>query len=97
MLQVEILHQAEVELWDTAKYYESKSLGLGVDFLNEMEEAILFIQEAPLRQPESGDHTRRVLTKRFPYQVIYTIHDKKIWIVAFSNQRQEPEYWKTRI
>jgi hypothetical protein len=55
MLQVEILHQAEVELWDTAKYYESKSLGLGVDFLNEMEEAILFIQEAPLRQPESSD------------------------------------------
>jgi toxin ParE1/3/4 len=97
MLQVEILHQAEIELWDTAKYYENKSLDLGVDFLNEMEEAIRFIREAPLRQSENDDRTRRVLTKRFPYQVIYTIHDKKIWIVAFSNQRQEPEYWKNRI
>ncbi len=52
MLPVTILHQAELELWDTAKYYESKSASLGADFLAEMEEAVLFIQEAPFRQAE---------------------------------------------
>jgi hypothetical protein len=97
MLNVEILHQAEFELWDTATYYESRSSGLGTDFLNEMQEAVLSIQKAPLRQSERDDHTRRILTKRFPYQIIYTIHDQIIWIVAFSNQRQKPDYWQNRI
>ena len=97
MLPSTILREAEVELWDTAKYYESKSSGLGVDFLDEMEKAVQFIQEDPLRQAEREDYTRRLLTKRFPYQVIYTIHDGRIWIVAFSSQRQEPGYWADRI
>lgn len=97
MLPLEILHQAEIELRDTAIYYESKSCGLGVDFLIEMEEAVQSIQEAPFRQPEREDQTRRLLTKRFPYQVIYIIHNEKIWIVAFSNQRQKPDYWQDRI
>jgi plasmid stabilization system protein ParE len=97
VLSLEILHQAEIELRDAASYYESKNFGLGVDFVIEMEEAVQSIQEAPLRQPEREDHTRRLLTKRFPYQVIYTVHDEKIWIVAFSNQRQQPSYWQDRI
>ncbi|MDF7800377.1 type II toxin-antitoxin system RelE/ParE family toxin [Pontiellaceae bacterium B1224] len=97
MLPLEILHPAEIELRDAAKYYESKSCGLGADFLIEMEEAVQFIQEEPLRQPEREDHTRRVLTKRFPYQVIYTIHEEKIWVVAFSNQRQKTGYRQNRI
>ncbi|MBN2684836.1 MAG: type II toxin-antitoxin system RelE/ParE family toxin [Pontiellaceae bacterium] len=97
MLRVEVLHQAEIELWDTANYYENKSIGLGTDFLDEIQEAVKNIQEAPLRQPERDDQTRRLLTKRFPYQVVYTIHNETIWIVAFSNQRQEPGYWHDRI
>lgn len=97
MLSVTLLHQAEVELWDTAKYYESKSSGLGIDFLDEMKEGVRSIREAPLRQPERKDFTRRLLTKRFPYEIVYTVHDERVWIVAFSNQRQKPGYWQNRM
>ena len=97
ILPVTLLLQAEVELWDTAEYYESKSSGLGIDFLDEMKGGVQSIREAPLRQPERKDLTRRLLTKRFPYEIVYTIHDERVWIVAFSNQRQKPKYWKNRI
>jgi toxin ParE1/3/4 len=97
MLTVQILQQAEAELFDAATYYVGKSPGLGSDFLDEMEEAIEAIQEAPFRQPERDDRTRRFLTKRFPYQIIYTIYAETIWIIAFSNQRQRPAYWRDRI
>ncbi len=41
MSDILILREAEVELWTTVAYYESKALGLGLDFENEIECEIL--------------------------------------------------------
>ena len=94
ILPIIILHEAELELQEIVEYYESKSPGLGMDFADEMKKTIQLIQQSPERQPLQNDQTRRILTNRFPYQIIYTMFENEIWIIAFANQRRKPGYWK---
>jgi len=91
-----ILHEAELELQETIEYYDSKSSGLGMDFADEMRKAVQIIQQYPERQALQNDKTRRILTNRFPYQIIYTMFQNEIWIIAFANQRRKPGYWEKR-
>jgi hypothetical protein len=41
-------------------------------------------------------NTRRCLTRRFPYGIIYQTTDKEIFIIAVMQLNKEPEYWKGR-
>ena len=91
-----ILHEAELELQEIVEYYENKSSGLGMDFADEMRKTIQIIQQSPERQALQNDQTRRILTNRFPYQIIYTVFKDEIWIIAFANQRRTPGYWRKR-
>ena len=62
--------EAAKELMSSIQYYEEKSAGLGAEFLDEIEEAIA----QALSHPQSGslltDNDRRILLKRFPYEII---------------------------
>ena len=51
--------------------------------------------------PESGAAylfgTRRLLLRPLPYQLIYTIQDGVVRIIAFAHTSQEPAYWADRL
>jgi hypothetical protein len=70
MTATSILHEAELELSDAVEYYESRSLGLGLDFQAEVEASVLAIAAAPGRWPIREDGTRWCLTHRFPCVVV---------------------------
>ncbi len=59
--------EAAKELTSSIQYYEDKSIGLGAEFLDEVEEAIA----QAIAHPQSGSlltkHDRRILLDRFPY------------------------------
>ena len=97
MTTATILHEAEVELWEAVAYYEDKAAGLGVDFAAEIERSIQAICEAPERWPVRQDDTRRCLIRRFPFLVVYTYHNDRIWIIAFAQCKRRPEYWADRV
>ena len=40
--------------------------------------------------------TRRCLTNRFPFGIVYTLKDGTIVIVAVMHLNREPDYWKKR-
>ena len=97
MTSVTILHEAEVELWDAAEFYESKCAGLGLDFVEEAKTAVDIIQQFPRRWPLRKDGTRRYLLHRFPSLAIYVYRDDRVWIVAFAHCRRRPGYWSGRM
>lgn len=92
-----ILHEAEVELWDAVAYYEDKSPGLGLDFEAEVERSVDSIKRFPERWPLREDGTRRYLTHRFPYLVVYIYFEVQIWIISIAHCRRKPGYWSDRI
>lgn len=97
MTQVTILHEAEVELWEAVAYYEDKAAGLGLDFEAEFERSVQAISQSPERWALREDGTRRYLTHRFPFLVVYTYHHDHIWVIAFAHCKRRPEYWTGRV
>ncbi|HBA26096.1 MAG TPA: type II toxin-antitoxin system RelE/ParE family toxin [Nitrospinae bacterium] len=93
-----IIHEdAEKELWHATDYYEDKVVGLGLDFENEIQKALISIQENPKRYIETEYRVRKYLLQKFPYFVYYIEFEEYIWIVAFAHTSRKPFYWEKRI
>ena len=88
---------ADAEITEAARYYESREPGLGSDLLGEVERAfdqILTTTEACQR---IGRRVRRKSLWRFPYNLIYAVYPERIRIVAFAHQKRRPFYWRKRL
>jgi hypothetical protein len=85
-----------LEVSEGYHWYESKSIGLGEDFLDELDSAFNLILELPDTWPVLSNDFRRYLLKRFPYGIIYKINENRIFIVAVMHLSREPYYWRKR-
>ena len=87
---------AEEEMTEAAMFYENQSVGLGADFLDDVERTIRNI----LMNPQSGiplnTGLQRVLTRRFPFSIIYHIEANEVLVVAVAHQKRKPGYWRDR-
>jgi hypothetical protein len=88
---------ARLEFLEAIAYYEECRKGLGLDFSREVYLSISRVVQFPLAWSEFSEDTRRCLTKRFPYGLIYQIVDEEILIVAVTQLNREPGYWKGRM
>ncbi len=91
------LSAAEAELFEAAAYYEMQSQNLGENFLEIIEAAVAEIVEFPRTWPEIENGIHRRLIRRFPYSILYGIHDNEVVIVAIMHQKQKPRYWAERL
>ena len=97
MKQIIVLSEAELELWQAVDYYESRCVGLGLDFEHEVGRAFIDIQDAPERWPVRKNGTRCCLLNRFPYTVYYMELQDVIWVVAIAHMSRKPYYWRDRL
>jgi hypothetical protein len=88
---------AEKELDKAVRYYEKCSSGLGLEFAEEVYAAISRIIAYPNAWTKISKNTRRCLTNRFPFGLIFQIKDSTLRIIAVANLNRKPEYWKKRI
>jgi plasmid stabilization system protein ParE len=94
---VVFLEAAQAELDEAIDFYEARREGLGREFAAEVKRTIERIVDSPRGWPKSSKHTRRCLTKRFPYGIIYQVHRGEIRIVAVTHLHRRPGYWRDRI
>lgn len=97
MKPVEYHPSALEELIQAAEYYESKVVGLGQRFLDEIEHCVADIAESPGRWPYFLLNARRRLLDRFPYMLVYLDEMDRIYILATMHQKRRPGYWKKRL
>ncbi len=98
-MKVDFLIPARMEFYEAVVFYNIQKHGLGEDFTEEVEDTIERIKENPeawSRLP-SSNRTRRCLTNRFPYGIIYQIRENTILIVAVMHQRRHPRSWQSRL
>lgn len=88
--------EAEAELTEAARYYESQSPGLGTAFLLAVEESTAKILINPQAFPPVSIEVRRKLLERFPYGVLYVIEPDRIRILAVAHLKRRPGYWRRR-
>ena len=88
---------AESELIEAARYYESCIPTLGVQFLNEADQAASSILESPERWRIIEQDIRSYLMPRFPYAIYYRVLPDHIRILAFKHHSRHPDYWRDRL
>lgn len=87
---------AEIEFSDAVDFYERQQPGLGRRLFEEVQTAVRQICEHPLAWEQMDSQTRRCLTNRFPYGVLYRIKKDHIRIIAVMHLRRKPDCWKAR-
>jgi len=96
-----ISEEAEAEATDASRWYDVRRPGLGAEFLAALDEALERIETNPSlgsRPPGvSGDDVRRVIMRRFPYDVVYIELPDRIQVLAVAHERRRPGYWMGRI
>jgi toxin ParE1/3/4 len=88
--------EAKVEFLAAIDYYESVNDGLGFDFSIEISSTIQNIVDHPTAWPVLKDDVRRCLVNRFPYGVLYSVEENRIYILSVMHLHRDPDYWKER-
>lgn len=89
---------ASAEHLDQVAFYESRLPGLGADYLAEFDALMVRVCHSPDTFPQVGQtQICKVGMRRFPFHVIYMVHDAHVHILAIAHQRRRPSYWVERI
>jgi toxin ParE1/3/4 len=72
--------RAEVDLREVRRWYESKRIGLGAEWLEEVRRAIKVLEERPQSCGDYYRGFRRLLMHRFPYKLFYRIEGNTVLI-----------------
>jgi len=101
-LTFRVLTAAELEIIESAVWYDEQRANLGDEFLPELAGAFALIRTDPLlfgrlEQFAGRDDGRRCLVNRFPYIVIDRYRPEETLVVAVSHVRRKPLYWLERM
>ena len=88
--------EAEAELEEAYLWYEQQIVGLGSQFLLSVDAVINTIRRNPLRYPVVYKDIHRALTRRFPYQIFFTVDDTYVVIIAVFHGMRDPSVWQSR-
>ena len=85
--------QARSELQEAANYYGLESPALRVGFLDAVDAGLAQLLSHPESAPVVRGTVRRMLLRRFPYSLLYTLRPGEIRILAVMHQSRRPFYW----
>ena len=95
-MKIEILEEAEQDLIDGYRFYESQESGVGEYFLDSIFSDIDSLQlYAGIHAKYFGYH--RLLSKRFPFAIYYRIQLDAVRIYAVLDCRQNPAKIQKRL
>jgi toxin ParE1/3/4 len=82
--------EASHDAMSAARWYENRLGGLGIRFLNELDEAINAIDQHPLRYPVYHRDIRKLRLERFPYAAFYAARDGRIVVLGVLHLHRNP-------
>ena len=96
-MRIRFLAIARDEFSNAVSYYDSQKEGLGDEFADEVWRTISRIVNHPFAWQAISVRTRRCLTNRFPYGVIYQVRPNLILVIAVMHLHRHPDSWRGRV
>jgi len=96
MMTFDFHPEARAEYLASIAYYEDERVGLGSEFVQDVEAAIQMILAYPSAFPVMGADVRRCMLRRFPYGILYATLDERILVIAVAHAKRPPGYWQSR-
>ena len=81
--------RAEADLREAKRYYDEQRPGLGEELLTRVREAIDYLEEHAERRPIYYRDFRRILTRRFPYKIFYTIEAERVIVFRVLHVKRD--------
>ena len=88
---------AEADIAEAALWYESRSLGLGGEFVRAVDVCLAEIRRSPESFPQIYKTTRRAPLRRFPYAVYFVSSAIAIRVLACMHVKRDPRRWQRRV
>lgn len=94
--------EAADELAAAAARYELESPGLGLALIAAVREEFSRLQQFPRvgtlvpKIPKKLSVRRRLLTRRFPFGIVYMDLDPELVVIAIAHTSRKPGYWRSR-
>ena len=87
---------AVTELEDARLWYEARRPGLGDDFVDCIDLALLRVASEPLAHARVHGDIRRVLVRRFPYAIFHIAESDRVVVLAVFHASRDPAVWQGR-
>ena len=91
MHKLRFLPEVEEDAFASYVWYETKSTGLGEDFLRMFYARSGEISRNPLIFPKVYSEFHRCLLRRFPYAIYFAITSREIIVIGLFNCARDPE------
>jgi len=95
-VKIRFLTIAQQEIDDAYLWLEERSLGKGVEFLDELDRAVRLVTAYPLASRVIEPGIRRCIFAHFPYALLYGVESDTIVVVAVAHAHRHPSYWIDR-
>jgi toxin ParE1/3/4 len=95
-LSVTFHRAARVEFIEASIWYENKRVGLGLEFIAEIDHCVSLASENPHQFAITHNEIRRVIANRFPYSVYFLVEQYRIVVLAVFHSSRNPAIWQTR-
>ncbi len=92
---IEVRPLALADLHEAYIYYNSVKENLGEKFLEELQTLFDKIESNPFIFSYTNQSIRQAKLRRFPYDVIYEVHDNEIIIYSIFMAKQNPNKKRT--
>jgi len=96
-MRLEFHPEAEMELIETAEYYELQVPGLGERFEAEVRRATDLLLEHPDIGSPADPHLRKFVLNRFPLTLYYSAISDVLRVEVVAHQSRRPGYWRSRV
>jgi hypothetical protein len=87
---ISFVPEVENDILVAYDWYESKSPGLGEEYLRVFYACVFQILKNPLLFPNSHSFFRRVLFRRFPFAVYYTVDNNQVTVFGVFHCARDP-------
>jgi len=95
-LNVVFHRAASAEFVEASVWYESKRVGLALEFMSEIERCVALASEHPLQFSVVRLDIRRVVAYRFPYSIYFRAEEHRIVVLAVFHSSRNPAIWQSR-
>jgi plasmid stabilization system protein ParE len=89
--------EAEAEMAEAFDWYEDRVPGLGSEFLLCVDAVFSAILRSPQQYPRVNRVARRVLVRRFPYEIFFVEDDERVAVLSVFHAKRNPKRWQERI
>jgi len=94
--KIEVRHLATLEAIEAFDWYELQKEGLGVEFLDELEQFYKSLLHNPHTHSYYDKPVREGKVNRFPYTIVYEVFDSVIVVYSVFMNKRDPVRKRTK-